>query len=276
MYGAPSGYFINRKKSTITFNPNSSHDMKNQILSTLCMNHNESHELYLGLPSFSGRNKQRMFDNIRERVWSKLQGWKGKLFSVAGREILIKAVAQAIPSYTMSIFRLPVTFAKALKSMIVDFWWGATAEEKRIHWRKWKLLCRSKAQGGMGFRDFISFNQSLLAKQAWRILTDPNSHSRKIFEKKYFPSTDFLKAKLGHNPSFVWIIVLWGRELLIKGLRWRIANGDMISVSRDPWLLRPKHFMPISNPNQLNKNLRVSDLMHSKGGWHWQVINNNL
>lgn len=65
-----------------------------------------------------------------------IAGWKSKLFSAGGREVLIKAVAQAIPSYTMSIFKLPLILSKQLQAMIVNFWWGDTWSEKKIHWRK--------------------------------------------------------------------------------------------------------------------------------------------
>ena len=60
---------------------------------------------YLGLPSLIGKRQKASFDYIKERVWRKLQGWEEKLLSQAGREVLIKAVVQAIPTYTMGCFQ---------------------------------------------------------------------------------------------------------------------------------------------------------------------------
>ena len=57
-------------------------------------------------------------------------GWKEKLLSSAGKEILIKAVAQAVPSYTMSCFKLPDTLCEELTGMVRQFWWGQVKEEK--------------------------------------------------------------------------------------------------------------------------------------------------
>jgi hypothetical protein len=39
-----------------------------------------------------------------EKILKKLQGWKERLMSMAAKEILIKAVAQAIPTYAMACF----------------------------------------------------------------------------------------------------------------------------------------------------------------------------
>ena len=78
----------------------------------------QQYEKYLGLPSFIGRKKKDSFDNIKQRVWKKLQGWEGKLLSQAEREILIKAVAQALPTYTMSCFKLLATFCHDIEALI--------------------------------------------------------------------------------------------------------------------------------------------------------------
>jgi len=39
---------------------------------------------------------------------------------------------------------------------------------------------RSKAAGGLGFRDLVLFNQALLAKQGWRLIQNPSSLSAQI------------------------------------------------------------------------------------------------
>lgn len=83
------------------------------------------YEKYLELPSLVGRNKKKTsFNYIEESVWKKIQGWKEKLLSQVGREIIIKAVVQAIPTYTMSCFKLPLGLCTEIESLIMRFWWG--------------------------------------------------------------------------------------------------------------------------------------------------------
>lgn len=61
---------------------------------------------------------------IKERIWKKLKGWKEKLLSQVGREILVKVVVQAIPTYTMSCFKLPKWLIEEIEVLIRKFWWG--------------------------------------------------------------------------------------------------------------------------------------------------------
>ena len=112
-----------------------------------------------------GRNKKTAFTPIIERVWSKLKEWKENMMSQVGREILIKAVAQAIPTYAMGCFLLSKGLLKDLEGMMSKFWWGQKIQERKVHWLSWSKLCMPKSMGGIGFQDVHSFNLSMLAKQ---------------------------------------------------------------------------------------------------------------
>ena len=69
-----------------------------------------------------GRNRRASLNYIKDRVWDKLQGWKEKLLSQAGNEVLLKAVVQAIPTFAMSCFRLPVGLCQDIEMLICKFW----------------------------------------------------------------------------------------------------------------------------------------------------------
>ena len=131
--------------------------------------------------------------------------------------MLIKAVAQAIPTYTMSCFRLPDSLCEELTSMIRKFWWGQQKEEKRIAWLSWEKLCVPKSYGGMGFKQLKYFNMALLAKQGWKLQTNPNSLVYWVLKARYFPQCEFIEASLGNNPSYSWHSVLSAKHLVREG-----------------------------------------------------------
>ena len=123
----------------------------------------------------------------------------------------------------------------------------------------------------MGFRDFSSFNQALLAKQGWRILQFPNSLVARILQARYFQNKDFLNARLGSKPSFIWRSILWGRQVISKGSRWRVGNGQSILVHKSNWLPRPLTFKPISRPN-LPADAVVAELIDDEHSWNERLI----
>ena len=141
------------------------------------------------------------------------------MLSNAGREILIKAMAQATPTYTMSCFKLPDSLCNELNSMISNFWWGQKDRERKMAWILWKKLCTPKDRGSMGFRDLKAFNLALLAKQGWRILKNQNSQVHRVFKAKYFAKCSFLEAKMGRRPSYAWRSFMAARVIVKRGSR---------------------------------------------------------
>ncbi|XP_050236702.1 uncharacterized protein LOC126686613 [Mercurialis annua] len=91
------------------------------------------HDRYLGLPTFVGSSKREIFNILLERVWKKLKGLKEKLLSKAAKEVLLKAVIQAISTYTMGVFRLPQKICQKIQSFMSNFWWKSGGEGKGLH-----------------------------------------------------------------------------------------------------------------------------------------------
>ena len=139
---------------------------------------------------------------MKHNLESKLAGWKEKLLSNAGKEVLIKAVAQVVPSYTMSYFKLPNGLCKEMTGMARQFWWGQVKNENKVAWMSWQRMCLPKDRVGMGFRDLKSFNLALLAKQGWRLQTNSSSLFTRVYKAKYFPNGDFVNAMVGKKASF--------------------------------------------------------------------------
>jgi hypothetical protein len=68
-----------------------------------------------------GKSRIEAFVGIKNKIWEQINGWKEKFLSQAGKEVLLKAVIQAIPTYTMSVFQLPKQLCSDINSMMSKF-----------------------------------------------------------------------------------------------------------------------------------------------------------
>jgi hypothetical protein len=274
-YEEASGQAINLQKSEIFFSKNTSEEVKENIKRIFQVSEGLGSGKYLGLPSTIGRKKKAIFGYLRDRVWKRIQQWSGKHLSKAGREVLIKSVAQSIPTYCMSTFLLPTTLGEEIQRMINSFWWGANGRQRKgINWLNWDKLCMRKEYGGMNFRHLYGFNLAMLGKQGWKLLTNQDTIVTKIFKAKYFPKSDFLGASLGHNPSFVWRSIYTSQVIVRGGLRWCIGDGRSIELWKEPWL-RSNECSYITTPMlQGGEHMKVADIMETGSSrWNWSMIN---
>jgi hypothetical protein len=126
---------------------------------------------YLELPSMIGRSRKDTFIFIKDRVWKKINSWSSKCLSLAGREVMVKSVLQAIPLYVMSTFLIPSSLCDEIEKIMNSYWQGHNDERpKGIHWLSWDSLSMHKNDGGMGFKNLSAFNLAMLRKQAWKLL----------------------------------------------------------------------------------------------------------
>ncbi|GLT85578.1 hypothetical protein SLE2022_037650 [Rubroshorea leprosula] len=124
LYGEVSGQKVNFTKSTVIFSPNTPKEVKESICACLGIQIESAVSKYLGLPTSWGRSKKESLKFIVNKIQTKLAHWKKNMLSQAGREILIKAVAMAIPSFMMSCFLFPTSVCRDINQIVRDFWWG--------------------------------------------------------------------------------------------------------------------------------------------------------
>ncbi|CAL1410909.1 unnamed protein product [Linum trigynum] len=273
LYELESGQQVNLVKSELSFSPNIEANTRNELAGILGMKGVEFHEKYLGLPTRVGRGKRAAFGYLVDRVRSKVKHWKSKLLSIAGKEVLIKAVAQSQMTYAMSIFSIPMATVKEIQSLITNFWWGQQQEEKKTHWLRWEELSRPKKQGGLGFRDLKCFNIALLGKQLWRIIKEPQSLAARVLKAKYFPTRDVLEAEKGRNPSLVWRGLIEAQELIKKGYRWRVGNGESIDIWLDRWIPSSEGYKVTSPGTRIGETTSVAELMEVETRtWRYDLL----
>ena len=155
--------------------------------------------------------------------------------------------------------------------MVRNFYWGASKGKRKVHWRAWSKLQQPKCKGGVGFRDFRIFNQALLAHQAWRLITKPDSLCAKLLKARYYQNAKLEDTIFSRNASSSWTAISHGLDLLKKGLIWRVGNGRSIRIWRDNWIPRPFSYKPISLQGRCRIRF-VSDLLNPNGSWKVDLL----
>jgi hypothetical protein len=156
--------------------------MRNEVRQAMNIEQEALAEKYLGLPTAVGRSTTEAFEFMPSRIKNVIGTWSGRQASQASREILLKSVAQAVPTYSMSCFLLSKTTCRKLKTPIANYWWGRSDDSKHMHWQSWERLTYPKVLGGMGFRDMRNFNIAMLGKQGWRLMTKPDSLCARVLK----------------------------------------------------------------------------------------------
>ncbi|KAA3480199.1 reverse transcriptase [Gossypium australe] len=275
-YERNSGQCVNFDKSTVFYSTNTQERERSIVSQILAVRSSNDIERYLGLPSMVGRKKRLSFQNLKDRFKQKIENWSIRFLSQGGKEVFIKAVLQAILTFSMACFLIPKTLCKDLEGIIAKFWWQKSRNRKGIHWCTWEDLCLLKEDGGLGFRNLANFNVALLAKQGWRLINYPDSLLARVLKAKYYPNSNFAEARLGNLPSLTWRSVWAARGLLEKGMCWRVGKGDKISIWDDRWISGKN---ADRDPNHIsNEDIKlVSDLIDAKNrSWKSELIRNTF
>lgn len=126
------------------FSSNTIDTIRVTISNRLGVKRSNNFEKYLGLPNMVARKKHLAFQHLKDRIKMKIDSWSTLLLSRGVKEVFIKAVLQAIPTYTMTCFLLPKSICKEMEQIIANFWWQKGYERCGIHWCSWSKLFKLK------------------------------------------------------------------------------------------------------------------------------------
>ncbi|GLT77919.1 hypothetical protein SLA2020_494730 [Shorea laevis] len=132
----------------------------------------ESLGKYLGIPILDKRPCKQDFVFILDKVRAKLEGWKARFFSLAGRVTLINSVMASIPVYYMQSTMLPSSILSDLDKISRDFLWGSDPEHRRAHLINWDKVSIPKSLGGLGIKSAKEANLAAMAKLNWRLFSE--------------------------------------------------------------------------------------------------------
>lgn len=113
-YKEAYGQCINVDKSAITFSRKAPASLKQAVKDDLQIHKEGGVGKYLGLPEHFGRKKKDMFASIVDRIKQKAKSWSTKFLSSAGKMVMLKGVLSAVPSHSMSCFKLPLSLCKRI------------------------------------------------------------------------------------------------------------------------------------------------------------------
>ena len=113
-YASATGQLINPSKCSILFSNHCQPNVIQEVKNVLEITQEVFEPKYLGLPVPEGRMHKVRFETTQDRLRKRLVDWSEQYMSSGNKEVHIKAVAQAIPTYVMSVFKLPAAVCDEL------------------------------------------------------------------------------------------------------------------------------------------------------------------
>ncbi|XP_019164336.1 PREDICTED: uncharacterized protein LOC109160503 [Ipomoea nil] len=191
---------------------------------------------YLGVPSIHGRVTSNIFTPLIEKIDGRLEGWKGKNLSLAGRITLAQSVLNAMPYYMMQSMYLPKGVCDTIERRIRQFIW-----KENIHLVNWETITKPKEQGGVGLRRLREMNLAFLTKLGWRLHTEKENLWAKVVLAKYMHGTsedcNYTKKKACSN---LWRGICEAQPILsegtsrqtqMEGMFWKLEPNGHCSVT---------------------------------------------
>ena len=154
----------------------------------------------------------------------------------SGRQIYSYFICFTVSTFVyLLLFQGPWGHCNKLDSTIRDFWWGYDHGVKKMHLLHWDKICRNWNKGGLGFKKFGLLNQSMLAKQFWRINQYPQSLLAKALKSKYFPRCSIQECSPKPHHSWHWRNIIKQDNIKLREARWLVARGADFPLHHPNW-----------------------------------------
>ena len=186
-------------------------------------------------------------------------------------------MAQALPTYTMSCFKLPNGLCHDIEALVRKFYGGQRGESQKVHWTKWADLCKLKAQGGMGFKIFQGSTMPSSPNKLSTFYTIKPHYFIEFSRPSFFQNYTIMEATNPSSASYMWKSIIKGREVIKRGAVWRIGDGRSTTIWGEHWLSvkhSPKIVLPCTGALADAKVSALIDQKHRT--WKEEVLDANL
>ncbi|XP_028092237.1 uncharacterized protein LOC114292475 [Camellia sinensis] len=278
-FSAISGLKVNLHESHLFVSPNINRRRALQLSNMSSIPLTQNLGKYLGVPLLHDRVSKSHFLNILEKLKSKLTGWKSGMLSLAGRATLIQSVTSAMPAYAMHTMELPRKVCDEIDKINRNFLWGDTREKRKVHLANWDQVCKLKKDGGLGLRKARDTNLALLSNLGWKMLNEDNTLWVEVLKTKYLGQQPFLSKGKGKSISHTWKGILNTRDLLVKGIRWKLGRGSKVRVWKDWWCGDGAFDKDLQSPTNQIPNfeaITVDSLLDENGEWDLNPIHTSF
>lgn len=186
MFSKFSGQAINFDKSGIAFSLKTNPITISQIVSILNIKKLGLQDEYLGVPLLIQRNKVETFSGLMDNFDKRLATWKGKYVNQPGRTVLTQSVLGTMASHHLAVFPMPKKLTDRMDAIQRRFRWNKKGSNRRLFFRNWDNITKPIVLGGLNIKKTEHLNSALLAKLAWRLVTEQNVLWTRIYKESIF------------------------------------------------------------------------------------------
>jgi hypothetical protein len=162
-----------------------------------------------------------------------------------------------------------------MDASIRRFWWKPKSESGRyLAWKAWADLCAPKIKGGLGFRCAKSFNEALLTKLTWLVISGHDSPCMNALRSKYKVNGGWINSEPQKLASPTWRAIERLKPIVRKGACFLIGDGLGVDCWKDPWVPGLQSFLPLPKDSSVNTNpLLVANLINFEtNSWRYDLL----
>lgn len=209
-------------------------EVKKRILEVLPFKIEKLPVKYLGVPLIS---KRLGIDECRlliEKVKHKVEDWKNKYLSYAGRLQLNASVLSSLNVYWAAVFLIPKSVIN-INKVLKGFLWckGEISRGKAKVARK--IVCSRKTQGGLGLRMLDTWNEALLIKNLWNIAANKKTLWVKWVNVVKLKGMSVWNIQKDQQDSWMWKNLLDLRDKVKQNICKKLGNGKSTNAWYDLW-----------------------------------------